>query len=50
MPWQNDARRRLAGRDPVHVSEPRRTLSRVASAVLVSAAVAVLSVPAAQSA
>lgn len=34
----------------MHVSEPRRTLSRVASAVLISAAVAVLSVPAARSA
>jgi len=34
----------------VHVFEPRRTLPRVASAVLVSVAVAVLSVPAAQSA
>jgi type VII secretion-associated serine protease mycosin len=34
----------------VHVSEARRTLPRVASAVLVSLAVAILSVPAAQSA
>ena len=34
----------------MHVFEPRRTLPRVASAVLVSLAVAVLSVPAAQSA
>jgi serine protease len=34
----------------VHVSEPRRALPLVASALLISAAVAVLSVPAAQSA
>jgi type VII secretion-associated serine protease mycosin len=40
----------IAGRDPVHLSEVRRTLPRVASAVLVSVAVGVLSIPAAQSA
>jgi serine protease len=50
MPWQNDARRRYPGRNPVHLSAHRRVFPGLAAAMLVSAAVAVLSVPATQSA